>query len=80
MTFGEAIEEVKKGEKVRRESWEEGTYIEIVPVIKMANGRTYVPLQKEVLAEDWELVGKEDEEPTEPVEPDESIENKEETK
>ena len=71
MNFGEAIEAMKKGKRVRRKDWENDTWITIdyiascPPFVSsyISLGRdnsfdghkTWNPSQEDMLAEDWEI-------------------------
>ena len=71
MNFGEAIQAMKDGKRVRRKGWENGTWITvdyiascqpyISPYISLGRDNSFdghkpwYPSQEDMLAEDWEI-------------------------
>lgn len=68
MNFGEAIEEMKKGKRVRRKDWENDTWITVdyltynrPAYISLGRDNSFdghkpwIPRPEDMLAEDWEI-------------------------
>lgn len=67
MNFGEAIQSMKDGKRVRRKGWEKGTWITVDYIAScqtyISLGRdnsfdghkTWIPRPEDMLAEDWEI-------------------------
>lgn len=73
MTFGQAMEALRLGHTVARFDWEDGDYLlrcvpseltgtRVIQVLaaQALNSLEYVPTQPDMLAEDWQIVGKKD--------------------